>query len=298
MQQWITIGEAAQYLGLSVDKVRRLANEGTLRARLTPGGHRRFHIAVLDSYRKRKGQKARARSRRKVSPKPRRAKVPRVDPFLELVNDPDEWTGFEPPATPSMAEPVIPSSTRYSEPACIDSFTTVPERPNQDETLRLQTIKTSGLVAIPSGIPASWRARVVEDLERNVTAEKFPVWLPLDQAIELVRGRVREVLKPYEENKVLEAQRVEEERRKTTEQDMKRRAREREEAEEQRQIRQLIASGRTYAWCETLSWDPEDREDACEEISEVLENRVGADWSKDDVDELVDDILDKYDGED
>jgi hypothetical protein len=52
--------------------------------------------------------------------------------------------------------------------------------------------------------------------------------------------------------------------------------------------------GDNYAWRETILWDREDRDDAREEIGEVLGVRVGADWSEDDVEELIDDILGKY----
>ncbi len=305
MKQWLPIGEAAQYLGgLSVDTVRRLANEGTLKAKRTPGGHRRFHVAVLDAYRKGTGQRSRSQPGRTASLKPKRVQAQPVDPFVELggdldewtefdANDPDEWTDFEQPTTP-IAMPAVRNVAMPAEPARIDSITPVSSRPrtgdqnpSPDETLRLQTIRNWGLVAIPAGTPPLWWAKVTQDLERNVTTENFPVGLPLNDAIELVRGRVSAVLEPYEREKALEGQRVEDERRRAAD--------EKEEAEEQRQIRKLVAHAEHYAWRETMSWDREDRKDAREEVSEVLGARVGADWSEDNVEELVDDILDKYD---
>ncbi len=308
MKQWLPIGEAAQYLGgLSVDTVRRLANEGSLKAKRTRGGHRRFHVAVLDAYRKGTGQRSRSKPGRRASLKPKRVLAQPVDPFVELgddrdewtefdANDPDEWIDFEQPTTP-IAMPAVPNVAMHAEPARIDSITSVSSRPrtgdqnpSPDETLRLQTIRNWGLVAIPAGTPALWRAKVTQDLACNVTAEKFPVGLPLNDAIELVRGRVSEVLEPYEEQKTRQAQTAEDERIRAAE--------EREEAEEGRQIRKLVAHGEHYAWRETISWDREDRIDARKEIGEVLGARVGADWSEDDVEELVDDILDKYDDDD
>ncbi len=309
MKQWLPIGEAAQYLGgLSVDTVRRLANEGTLKAKRTPGGHRRFHVAVLDAYRKGTGQRSRSKPGRRVSPKPKRPPVQPVDSFLDRVDEPDEWTEFDPddpdewvdyesPVTRTANKPVVPSFSQHASPSPIDSVPSVPagfaadaEKIRDDNTLRLQTIRNWGLVAIPAGTPALWRAKVTQDLACNVTAEKFPVGLPLNDAIELVRGRVSEVLEPYEEQKTRQAQTAEDERIRAAE--------EREEAEEGRQIRKLVAHGEHYAWRETISWDREDRDDAREEIGEVLGARVGADWSEDDVEELVDDILDKYDDDD
>ena len=304
MKRLLTIGQAAERLGLAVDTVRRLEAKGELRAHRTPGGHRRFHVAVLDAYRKGTGQRSRSKPGRRVSPKPKRPPVQPVDPFVELdddldewtefdANDPDEWTDFEQPTTP-IAMPAVPNVAMPAEPARIDSITPVFSRPrtgdqnpSPDETLRLQTIRNWGLVAIPAGTPALWRAKVAQDLERNVTTENFPVGLRLNDAIELVRGRVSAVLEPYEKEKALEGQRVEDERRRAAD--------EKEEAEEQRQIRKLVAHAEHYAWRETMSWDREDRKDAREEVSEVLGARVGADWSEDNVEELVDDILDKYD---
>lgn len=49
----LTIGEAAKELGFAVDTVRRLANDGRLRATTTPGGHRRFSRRTLEAYRTR-----------------------------------------------------------------------------------------------------------------------------------------------------------------------------------------------------------------------------------------------------
>ena len=304
MKQWLPIGEAAQCLGLSVDTIRRLANERSLKAKRTRGGHRRFHVAVLDAYRKGTGQRSRSKPGRRVSPKPKRPPVQPVDSFLDQVDEPDEWTEFDPddpdewvdyesPVTRTANKPVVPSFSQHTSPSPIDSVPSVPagsaadaEKIRGDDTSRLQTIRNWGLVAIPAGTPALWRAKVTQDLECNVTAEKFPVALPLNDAIELVRGRVSEVLEPYEEQKTRQAQRAEDERIRAAE--------EREEAEEERQIRKLVAHGEHYAWRETISWDREDRHDAREEIGEVLGARVGADWSEDDVEELVDDILDKY----
>ena len=305
MKRLLTIGQAAERLGLAVDTVRRLEAKGELRAHRTPGGHRRFHVAVLDAYRKGTGQRSRSKPGRRVSPKRKRPPVQPVDSFLDQVDEPDEWTEFDPddpdewvdyesPVTRTANKPVVPSFSQHASPSPIDSVPSVPagfaadaEKIRGDDTLRLQTIRNWGLVAIPAGTPALWRAKVTQDLACNVTAEKFPVGLPLNDAIELVRGRVSVVLEPYEREKALEGQRVEDERRRAAD--------EKEEAEEQRQIRKLVAHAEHYAWRETMSWDREDRKDAREEVSEVLGARVGADWSEDNVEELVDDILDKYD---
>jgi excisionase family DNA binding protein len=48
--QWLTLGQAATYLGVADSTVRKWAIEGRLAAYSTPGGHRRFRIADLDTF--------------------------------------------------------------------------------------------------------------------------------------------------------------------------------------------------------------------------------------------------------
>ena len=54
--EWLTTGEAARYLGVSVDKVRELDESGELRASRTKGKHRRFSRKALDAYATRNGR--------------------------------------------------------------------------------------------------------------------------------------------------------------------------------------------------------------------------------------------------
>lgn len=48
--EWLTLGQAAKYLGVSESTVRKWADEGRLGAFSTPGGHRRFRRADLDQF--------------------------------------------------------------------------------------------------------------------------------------------------------------------------------------------------------------------------------------------------------
>jgi excisionase family DNA binding protein len=48
--EWLTLGQAAKYLGVSESTVRKWADEGKLPAFSTPGGHRRFRRADLDTF--------------------------------------------------------------------------------------------------------------------------------------------------------------------------------------------------------------------------------------------------------
>jgi excisionase family DNA binding protein len=46
----LTAREAADYLGISVATLNRMGNEGRLVPFRTPGGHRRYSLAMLDEY--------------------------------------------------------------------------------------------------------------------------------------------------------------------------------------------------------------------------------------------------------
>jgi len=60
----VGIGEASQILGWSEDTLRRWANAGLLptgAVELSPGGHRRFHVGIIQRW-------ARDRARKKTKP--------------------------------------------------------------------------------------------------------------------------------------------------------------------------------------------------------------------------------------
>jgi excisionase family DNA binding protein len=48
--EWLTLGQASKYLGVSESTVRKWADEGRLPAFSTPGGHRRFRRPDLDEF--------------------------------------------------------------------------------------------------------------------------------------------------------------------------------------------------------------------------------------------------------
>ncbi|MDP6607330.1 MAG: helix-turn-helix domain-containing protein [Dehalococcoidia bacterium] len=74
--RWLPIGEAAKYLGLSPPTLRRYEADGDLASIRTPGGHRRYAKADLDTfmqhrfevleYRKRKRRNERKWHRRRL----------------------------------------------------------------------------------------------------------------------------------------------------------------------------------------------------------------------------------------
>jgi excisionase family DNA binding protein len=48
--EWLTLGEAAKYLGVAQSTIRKWSDSGRLPAFYTPGGHRRFRRGDLDAF--------------------------------------------------------------------------------------------------------------------------------------------------------------------------------------------------------------------------------------------------------
>src|SRR5918996_5118421 len=59
--EWLTLGQAASYLGVAQSTIRKWTDQGTLPAIKTPGGHRRYRRGDLDAFleRSRPGRPAR-----------------------------------------------------------------------------------------------------------------------------------------------------------------------------------------------------------------------------------------------
>ena len=48
--EWLTLGQAASYLGVAQSTIRKWTDQGTLPAIKTPGGHRRYRRGDLDTF--------------------------------------------------------------------------------------------------------------------------------------------------------------------------------------------------------------------------------------------------------
>ncbi len=53
---WLTLGQAAKYLGIAQSTIRKWSDQGLLSAFYTPGGHRRFRRQDLDDFLARSGR--------------------------------------------------------------------------------------------------------------------------------------------------------------------------------------------------------------------------------------------------
>src|SRR5262252_3339185 len=57
--EWLTLGQAAKYLGVAQSTIRKWSDQGRVPAFYTPGGHRRYRRADLDKFLESSGPGAR-----------------------------------------------------------------------------------------------------------------------------------------------------------------------------------------------------------------------------------------------
>ena len=306
MRGYLTIGETAKRLNLEVDTLRKLERAGKIRAVRTKGGHRRFTEEEIDRFRRSR------RMNRGAKPKPRgaasRSQVARPAtrhhpasgefvasssdfsddledlekdlPFEEFDEDEEEVYQAPPPSPPPRAVPapqVPPPKPMVFAPRPAPATPASVVDTGFTDRLRLQTIKNSGRSTIPWGVPAEWEGRVVADLERFVTPIQFPADLAFSTAVDIVRARVEEVLRPHREA-------VEK---------AKRDKKAKEEADRRRAA--LIAYGVEYANRETSDWDWSPMTEARGEVNKVLNRDVEDDWTEHEVENAVDHVLDDWD---
>src|SRR5580765_5652156 len=59
--EWLTLGQAAKYLGVAQSTIRKWSDQGRVPAFYTPGGHRRYRRGDLDKFLENSGPGARDR---------------------------------------------------------------------------------------------------------------------------------------------------------------------------------------------------------------------------------------------
>ena len=279
---YLTIGQAAERLGLAVDTLRRLENDGLIKAERTPGAHRRFSLEAIEDFR------ATQQAPQKPPPVPPRPKS-RPRPPAPVRSEPDEswddWEDdfvYEPPPPRPRAREFSWSPPRVETPAAPAETPAarVDEKP-EDDSKRLNAIKQHAAAWIPYDIPDRWRAKVIEDLEAYVTAERFPAWTPDWEARAIAQGRIEEVLKPFRDELAAEAARREEARN------------------AERRVAALIDHGTDDARRETsLGWDYTPAVEARRAVEEELKARVKPDWTQRRVEKLVDQVLADWEDDD
>lgn len=267
MRRMLTISQAATQLGIEVDTLRRLEKDGAIKAERSQGGHRRFDAAEIARFaRSRTGRRAAhggpapptrpspPRSVEELATWPARVRpAPMVRPsegeefvFVDIEDNP---------------EPPTPAPPQRSHPSAVN---------------HLEAIKGYGLASIPFDVPATWRAKVIADLERFVSTTQFPRHISNLEAHNIVVARVLEVLSPFREQQ----------------------AREREKKETEERARWRVAAlkshGGVYAIRETADWDWSAQLEARREVAKELEVKVKPDWSERDVEKVVDELLDDW----
>src|SRR5574341_874756 len=279
---WLTTSQAGRYLGVSVDKMRELDESGELRASRTDGKHRRFSRKALDAYLARKGRRTKPKANH---PKPRPRAIARPQPDPEPFDD--DVDGFEPGDAdfePFVEPPPPPPPPNPFEKLERQLAERKKREAEEAPLRRLATLKQYGLGQVPYGTPDIWRARVAAALESFVTLKAFPDWIDDTPAYRIVRGKVDEVLQPYQEE---DARKREAEARKA------------QAAQDERRVQQLIQYGKSYASSKTLwDWESDDRARVLRDVERMLQDDVDAEWTEQDVKDAVDDELAEWEDED
>jgi excisionase family DNA binding protein len=275
MKTLLSIGQAAERLGLSVDTVREMERSGVLKAERTPGGHRRFSPGKLDAYLGRQSVRARPNHPARASA-PTRQRQP-----IHAHEEPLDW----PPADEDQddVQPVTPRTqpAAPAAPSAHDNWMTEFRQTTRDnaERNRLDTLRYYAHSLIPWNASASARSAVLEMVASYVTASRFPASAPSWEANQAIKAKVEAVLEPFQRAAAREATKKAE-----------------VERQEQR-LRSLIEHGKSRARLKTIGWGYDDAREACADVQEELDSEVEADWSEREVDDLVDEILEEWDEE-
>lgn len=90
-EEWLTTGQAAKIAARDIRTIRRWIDDGQLKARVSPGGHRQVALSSLIALQ----QPAQARRRRARRGGPLVTPLDCLDEWADLTLD---WSGWKPPA--------------------------------------------------------------------------------------------------------------------------------------------------------------------------------------------------------
>src|ERR1041385_3354221 len=188
---YLSVGEAAKRLGVSVDVVRSLVKSGELRAIRTGGGHRR--IRDDDVERRRKSQRAsrngpQVRRSPSLERRPMTRSMPRTWP---VEPDPDRHFEEDPPSFADLEAEVEREAAKERAAAEAKARAAAVEAEHQ----RLEGLKKYGRDVAIWSLPTDWQGRVVEDLEEFVTSKRLPPSLAPWQAQQIVQSRGKQIKK-------------------------------------------------------------------------------------------------------
>ncbi len=268
MERLLSIGQVAERLGVSVDVVRSLDERGELKARRTPGGHRRYAPADVDRV------KARLRAARNRTPtRPPRSSTPhRASQSVHRYQPPEIDEDDSELEDVSSVDELRYEAEREAAKERAAAEAKALAAAADAERQRLEALKMYGR-DLASWLPAEWQARVIEDLEEFVTSKQVPPSLVPWEAQRIVQSRVDSIKQQYND--------LEDQRRKR-ENDLRR-------------MEWLIAWGNSYAASGTmLGWDSSEQARARREVESELKQKVKADMAEGHVKDLVDDVLNQW----
>lgn len=298
----LRINEAARRLGVTPGTLRRWEEEGLINPDRTAGGERRYHEGELDQL---IGRLADSRGVHKE--KRRSVQGQRTVETLEREPDLEEKsaTSEAPPPTLAAAPPPWERKVHEAradlevrkiqrEQAELERVEREAEQTRERERReaarraeeqdlrgkalaqeedRLQQLRDHGdWQAVFSGAPTEYKAAVTHDLSTFVNSEQFPPSLSQWRAQEYIKARVEQVLKPWREEK----------------------AKQEEAMRRKKNYESLLQAGLSHASSKTSSWDAEDRERVRRDVQRELREEVGAEWTRQEVIDLVEGILDDY----
>ena len=298
----LRINEAARRLGITPATLRRWEEEGLLVPDRTAGGERRYHEGELDQLAARMASGGLMRSREKRPGASRRAlgQATEEDDGEEestsaqplppiVVPDPPPWERRVHEARADLEvkkilreKAQLERSDREVQEAQEREALEARRRAEEDnlrreararDEQRLQSLRSQGeLIAALSGAPTEYKAAVTRDLITYVNIEQFPASLSSWQAYQYITARVDQLLQPWRDQK----------------------DKEQEAHKRRRDYESLLSAGRSHATSKTSSWDRDDALRARREVERALRDEVGRDWTRQDIVDLVEEVLEEW----
>lgn len=291
MDRSLSPRDAAEKLGISPDTLRRWEREGLIQCERTPGGQRRYREEDISSML----AAGPSEPSRRMMPGPStvrslndapdqshaRTITPQVAPWDRRVRE--EQADLEVTRIRRERAELIRAERAEREArerAANDAKRAAAARTAERERIaefeatqekRLNELRAYGKVCAVWA-PEEYQAKVVRDLLSSVNPEDYPPDLSDYLARVQVNSRIEAILKPWREEE----------------------ARKRAKLESQRTLDSLILSGKWHAQVETRTWDRRAADRASREVERTLRDEVDADWTNDDVHDLVDDVLDEW----
>lgn len=292
MDRSLSPREAAEKLGISQDTLRRWEKNGLIQPERTPGGQRRYNeediSAMLDQAERPSSRQPVMRPElRRLSGDaesetlPARGTTPQVPAWerrikeeqadLEIIKIRSERAALirAERSEREKRERMAQEAQRTSAAREAEVQRNAAREATQNK--RLDDLRSYGRMCAVWA-PPEYQAKVVRDLLSSVNIGDYPPDMPDYLSRVQVNARVEELLNPWKDGQARDRTRIEEAHKRDS----------------------LVLSGRYYAQSETLSWEPAEAARAKRAVERALKDEVEPDWTKGEVRDLVDDVLDEW----